>query len=119
MRRIPFIVASAIGASVPVPHIAAAQGIYVEGRQDCALWVEARKKDTAVALEHYLVGLLNGLSLGSGIEFWHAQGVPVSRDQVFLWMDNYCQGQPLSTAVAGAIEIINERTNNAWTRRPR
>jgi hypothetical protein len=98
------------------------QPILLEGSVNCADWIKARTQDRAEYLEHYLLGLLNGLALGSGVDFWRAGGIRVSRQQVFLWMDNYCRSKPLSDPLMGAIDLINERTDNAWDRlkrRPR
>ena len=33
-------------------------------------------------------------------------GISVSPDQVFLWMDNYCQKAPLSDAIRGAEALL-------------
>jgi hypothetical protein len=93
---------------------AAAQGVVMEGTLDCGMWVKARNHRTADNLEHYLVGLLNGMVLGSAIEFWRAGGTKVSREQIFLWMDNYCRSTPLSDVIVGAVALMNERTHNAW-----
>jgi hypothetical protein len=97
-----------------------AQGIWVEGPVDCGLWVKARKHEgAAIAFEDYLVGLMNGLALGSYIDFWHAGGIPVSQEQVFLWMDKYCERLPLSNITVGSTELMNERTGDAFMRRVR
>ena len=100
--------------AISVPMARSDAGVVVEGQADCGLWVKARTGGTAGYLEHYLIGLLNGMVMGTGIEFWRAGGVPVSRDQVFLWTDNYCRGEPLSDVVRGAVLLMNERTGNAW-----
>lgn len=96
-----------------------AQGVVLEGRLDCGNWIEARTKRSADRLEHYLIGLLNGMALTSQIEFWQAGGSRVSRDQVFLWMDDYCRRTPLADPVTGAVALMNERTGNAWDQRRR
>ncbi len=84
------------------------------GMVDCGLWVKARKQGTALALENYLVGLMNGMAVASSIEFWNAGGIPVSQEQVFLWMDKYCEHLPLSNVLAGSSDLMNERTGNAY-----
>jgi hypothetical protein len=111
MRRILTILA-AITVLIPTTHLSA-QHITVEGWIDCGKWVEARKQERAVALEHYLIGLLNGLALGSYVDFWRAGGIKLSSEQAFLWMDNYCQREPLSDPVTGAIALMKEQTGNA------
>ncbi len=54
--------------------------------------------------------------MGTGIEFWYANGSKVSRDQVYLWMDNFCRQRPLSQVVEGSVMLMNERTGDAWRR---
>ena len=67
------------------------------------MWVKARTAQRSSNLEGFLQGLLNGLALGGGIEFWRAGGGSVSPEQVFLWMDNYCRGAPLSDITRGSM----------------
>lgn len=90
----------------PVSH---AQGITVTGSVDCGQWHEARRADRAGYLEHYLLGLLNGMSMGSSKDFWKAKGVSVSREAVYLWMDNFCRTNPLSDVIEGTSKLFVER----------
>lgn len=92
-------------------------GINIEGRLNCAQWAEARKIRNSNVYESYLLGLLNGLSVGSGTEFWFAKGDELKREQVFYWMDVYCQAHPLSDVFAGAVALMNENTDNEYFRR--
>ena len=82
-----------------------AQGIIVEGRLDCGEWAAARIRGKSIPYEHYLIGLLNGLALGHQVEFWHAAPSPISREAVYLWMDGYCQQNPLGQFVTGAVAL--------------
>jgi hypothetical protein len=75
---------------------------------DCGTWLESRKSNTSKILEEHMVGMINGMSLGSGVEIWGRPGSKVSRDQFLFWMDNYCQKNPLSSTVAGAIDFADE-----------
>ena len=94
-----------------------AQGVHVEGIIDCGLWVKARTVARANVFEGYLVGLLNGMSIGRGVEFWRAGGLPsLTQDQVFLWMDGFCRREPLSGVVRGAYVLMEERTAEEYTR---
>ena len=43
--------------------------VHVEGIIDCGDWLTARDRKTSVALEHYVLGILNGLSIGTDTEF--------------------------------------------------
>ena len=104
----------AIAVAMATTSSSSAEGIYVEGLLDCGRWLDGRKQNASIAIEHYLVGLLNGLSLSSGVEFWRAGGVSIGREQVYYWMDNFCRADPLSTVVRGSIELINQRTVGAY-----
>src|SRR5262249_4768445 len=84
--------------------------VHVEGATDCGLWAKARGEHRAGYLESYLIGLLSGLSLGREVEFWQAYGHPLSRDAVYLWMDKYCNENPLKDIVEGMSELFLERS---------
>jgi hypothetical protein len=58
--------------------------VHIEGIVDCGEWVKARTDAQAGYLEHYLIGLINGLTLGRNLEFWHANGSRLSREAVYL-----------------------------------
>ncbi len=92
------------------------QGIQIEGSINCGDWVKARKSLRASNFEHYFLGFINGISLGSGVEFWDATGSKLSREQIYLWMDNYCTKNPLRNVVTGTVDLINEHTQGAYDR---
>jgi len=48
------------------------------GKVDCGTWMKGRSEKTASNLEAHLQGLLNGMVLGSGVEFWNAGGVTIT-----------------------------------------
>jgi hypothetical protein len=93
-----------------------AAGIYVVGQPDCGTWHRSRSERTSQILEGYVQGLMNGLALGSGVEFWRAQSNSVNIDQVSLWIDKYCTDNPLSDVVAASVTLMNERTGGAYSR---
>ena len=84
--------------------------VYIEGTLDCGMWTKARGEQVATALEQYVLGLLNGLSLGHGIDFWRADGWVLSRDAVYAWMDNYCQKNQLEDVVPATVQLYKERS---------
>ena len=96
--------------------ISAGQRIWVEASEDCGEWLKARKLKRSSPYEAHLVGLLSGMAIGRMIDIWKAQGSPMSKDQAYLWMDQYCQSNPLSKVVIGAEELANERTNGEYRR---
>jgi hypothetical protein len=75
---------------------------------NCGEWTEHRSSGTGIA-GAYLVGLLDGLALGTRTEIWHAGGVRISGDQACLWMDKYCRENPLSLVVTGAFRLQEEQ----------
>jgi hypothetical protein len=93
------------------------------GEIDCGLWAKARKEPppSAVILEGNVIGFLNGLSIGESREFW-GYGLPqsplpggrgessITRDSVYLWLDKYCNENPLSSVYVGAIQLFWEHS---------
>jgi hypothetical protein len=94
------------------------------GGADCGLWAKARKEPApaAAALQADVIGFLNGLTFGTNREFWgyglhQTTGVPgqrargsITRDSVYLWLDNYCNANPLSGVYLGAITLFKEHS---------
>jgi hypothetical protein len=94
-----------------LPYAVSAQQVSVAGGStECAVWVEARAARNAEVLEHFVLGCLNGLSLGTGKEFWHSNSVPISRQSVFAAIDDYCRTNPTGMVVTGSIQLFNNRT---------
>jgi hypothetical protein len=99
-------------------NTAYAQQVWIEGSIDCGLWSTARKANSAQYLEHSLVGLVNGMVLASVIDIWGGtDGNKVSREQLYLWMDGWCQKNPLKKIMGGALDFADERTNGAFGKR--
>ncbi len=96
--------------------IVAGQQFWVETAEDCGEWVKARKLKRSSPHEARLVGLIDGMAIGRVIEIWKAQGSPMSKEQVYFWMDKYCQANPLARVVIGAEELANEKTNGEFRR---
>ena len=90
---------------------ACAQGIVIKGTIDCGQWISAREQSSAGYLEHYVLGVLNGLAIGRFTEFWRAGGQPApSRDAIYLWIDGYCRAHPLEDVFRAAGVLFNERS---------
>ncbi len=92
------------------------QELSIEGQLDCGKWLDARKQNSAVVLENYIIGVVNGMTIGSGIEIWTARGVKTTRSQLYYWMDAYCTKNPLNDVFPGVIEFVDEKTKGAWKR---
>ena len=90
-----------------------AQEILLEGNLDCATWASSREAKASVALEHYLLGFINGLALGNRKDFWEYPS-RIKREQVHYWMDKYCAENPLQYVVYGALALFEERFGKGW-----
>ncbi len=92
---------------------AQAEGVLVKGSTPCSLWASSRAAGTASVLEGYQQGLINGLALGSGKDFWMFP-YPIEPEQVFYWMDQYCANNPLSSTITGSYAVFDERFGKGW-----
>ena len=90
-----------------------AQGVWVEDGWTCASWAEARTAKAARPLEQHLVGVLNGVSLATGKDFWHG-GTRIDSRQAFFWMDKFCAENPLAYLLTGAFNLVTERLGEDW-----
>lgn len=79
------------------------------GYTDCGYWMRARQQNRAIALENYVLGYLDGASVGYDREFWGADGRIISREAVYSWMDNYCRSNPLNLIIPGLWKLFEER----------
>ena len=92
-----------------------ALGAYVTGFgvPDCGKWLNQKNP----AEKHWLTGYMTGLN--SMLDMLKETIDPLktvnSAEQIFVWMDNYCQKNPLSNVSEGGkalfIELI-EKSNN-------
>lgn len=104
------LIAAAMAALLTGPATAR-EPVWTGTTVECREWAETRawlQNDR----EGYLLGLLDGLSLGTWTEFWRAGGTKISHKQVFLWMDEYCRDEPLSDVTAGALLLYKERVGH-------
>jgi hypothetical protein len=89
-----------------------AQGFQLEGVVDCGTWSKTRRADTAGYLEYHLMGFIDGFTLVKNTEIWgRTDGIRVSRDSPYLWMDGWCQKNPLKKVIAGTGDFAIERTD--------
>ena len=93
-----------------------ASATQVYGASDCGVWIGAKTEPMSRrAQELWLVGYLSGLNVVHDRE-GHMPRDPLGRlgsmPQVFLWMDNYCQANPLKWIVQGADKLWVELTTD-------
>ena len=97
---------------------AGAQGVVAKGGSiDCGEWLDARKTKTAGYYEHYLLGLIDGMSLGRVVNIWAGKGGRITVAQYYYWMDTYCEKNPLQMTVSGAYDFANEMSDGYYTKK--
>lgn len=106
-RTIPFVAALlwAMPLQAAEPH-----SVSTMWQVDCGQWVTGRAEARSLPNERFVIGLLDGLSLGHFVEFWKANGASTSPDAVFLWLDNYCKAHPLDNLDHAVVALYMKRS---------
>lgn len=73
------------------------------GSPDCGQWFT--QKNTS---KLWLLGYLSGVNAATATKAKDPLDKLNSADQAFLWMDKYCQKNPLSNAQSGANRLYDE-----------
>jgi hypothetical protein len=87
-------------------NVKVARSVTVKGFLSCGEWIQNRQVDSpsASAESIWLLGFLAGVA-------WSNDQITmkdIDRSLVDVWMDNYCQGAPLSTVASGAVILYGE-----------
>ena len=94
-------------------------GITYRGFTYCGEWVKSRKTTVGTVegfsklnVEAKLVAFLSGLAVGTQNDFLKDSNL----ESLYLWMDIYCEKNPLSNSYEGAsalaLELSNKRRGN-------
>jgi len=84
-------------------------GQTIIGTIDCGQWV---KKHSPVQ-NAWLMGYLSGLNTANARINYDPLGAVTSADQVIVWMDNYCQKNPMSDLYRAAVVLYLELEQKA------
>ena len=88
-----------------------AQAVTMGAHYTCAGWADAKGEPMKDLIrEYWLVGMMNGLALASGKDFW----ANIEQNQLIFWMDRYCDNNPLSDVVIGVGDLMVERFGRGW-----
>ena len=74
------------------------------GNYDCGTWV----KNSSIIHKAWLMGYLSGSNSKVAKHKYDPLGKLQSADQAFVWMDNFCQKNPLETVESGANKLFRE-----------
>jgi hypothetical protein len=84
-------------------------GATIFGEADCGQWI-AKDPTFSASDRAWLLGYMSGLSVLYEKE--GKKGNPLkkinSSDQIVVWMDNYCQKNPLRSVASGGHELFEE-----------
>ena len=108
-----FLVFYLVWVLCPVPLAAETLGdkaVHVRGVTDCGEWIASRHGNTSVSLEHYVIGMINGLTIGADKEFWNHGAQTISWDAVYLWIDGYCRSHPTDLLTGAVLNVFKART---------
>jgi hypothetical protein len=83
------------------------QSVTYFGGVDCGAWIN-RNSQTQQA---WLTGFLSGMNSSLANPKNDPLAKLISADQIFIWMDNYCQKNPLETVWSGAHKLYRELGN--------
>jgi len=104
--------------NLPKRHIAAliltlmvgnAYSVIVMGARSCGDWIKNKpigldKNWARVVSEAWLVGYLSGMASSSGKDILR----DMTASSIFVWMDNYCQANPLDDLDDGGSKLMAE-----------
>ena len=89
------------------PVLGVAQGVTIFGRPDCGVWLSTQRETDKA----WLLGYVSGISM-SEMGRLSGQSDPLgkirSAEQIYIWMNNYCQKNPLKTVGEGAFSLYLE-----------
>ena len=85
---------------------AVSQEVAIFGGSDCGQWVANSKSN--FSLKAWLLGYISGLNAGLGSPRNDRLVKINSAEQIFLWMDNFCQKNPLKTVQEGGNALYSE-----------
>jgi hypothetical protein len=89
-----------------------AYGSTIRGGSDCGKWIKENQSDNfaALSMRAWLVGFMSGMNLIYSLHNKNDDRLSniKSNQQIYSWMDNYCQKNPLNDVDDGAISLFNE-----------
>lgn len=92
--------------------IQASHGATVRGASDCGKWLQEGQSNNAasLAMKAWLVGFMSGLNVMYEIKDGKTDALDniKSNQQIYTWMDNYCQKNPLKEVDDGGIKLFIE-----------
>jgi hypothetical protein len=83
----------------------------------CAEWLETRQAPYSIYEgynEGFIVGVLNGMSIASGVSLWRNPQGPLRHEQVYYWVDEYCRKYSLNDLMMALVAFAQEVSQGAY-----
>lgn len=81
-----------------------ANAVEVRGMCSCGTWIQEKKTNASHISQLWLLGFMSGLAVGLEKDIIKK----TDNSSIFLWMDNYCQANPLKDIEDGGIALSAE-----------
>ena len=76
----------------------------------CTMWLKAGKNKVFRQIEEaFVLGLIDGMSVGANMNFWATKEGQLKVNQVLSWVDVYCRANPLEPTITGVQKLFNSR----------
>jgi len=87
-------------------HLTPAQSetVTIKGSRSCGTWIQDRKINDAIDSETWVIGYLSGIAVSYNKDILRNS----DNSSLYLWIDNYCQKNPLNRISHAAKELANE-----------
>src|SRR5438874_1411308 len=95
-----------LSAEASAAQLFGTKPVYIEGLSDCGDWLSSRQNRSASALEHFVLGMLNGMAMGTDAEYWRADGRAISRDAAYFSVDRYCSEHPTDALITAVSSVF-------------
>ena len=99
MKKLPYIILIICFSTATI----ATEKVATFGMHDCGQWFSNKLTSSA-----WLLGYLSGLNSVVGTKNNDHLNKLNSSDQAYLWMDKYCQSNPLSNVQTGGNRLYEE-----------
>jgi hypothetical protein len=79
---------------------------------NCAAWVKPETNAPELDNRAWLIGFLSGANMAFSLNADHKHFNyfgGITTGQIYLWIDNYCRTNPLSSAMYSVGELVQER----------
>jgi hypothetical protein len=86
---------------------------YGAGTKTCGAWVEKRKEDDHFAMAQWMLGYVSAAGYYGDFRLRESEG-----QALVVWMDNYCQQNPLETFEKGVQKLIDSLRKEGSRKKP-